>query len=194
MAMQQLSEKGRRLLRATQTIQAMYSVPLPLGLCEHEKERQKNQKPKTMQSSPCQTDTPAGPRPAPCNPGLPGNLVHAPLTVAWRSRPSATDLCVPRRLRSHFLSSIWLSPAFLAPSTVAKLSPKYLSCPLLTRVTTVALLPWQPPWANRLLSSRGAARWHQVAARLSFLSPATRCQELSSLAPCRLTYSGEQWA
>lgn len=44
MAMQQLSEKGPRLLRARPdylTIQAMYSVALPLSLSGHEKERRK---------------------------------------------------------------------------------------------------------------------------------------------------------
>lgn len=124
---------------------------------------------KTMQSSPFQR-RPASPAQAP------GNLVHAHThthtnsqaphraprpTVAWRNRPSATDLCVPRRLRRIFLSSIWLSPRFLAPSTVAKLSPKYLSWPSpLPGDDSGSSYPGQHPRKVGCWCPGGPARWH----------------------------------
>ena len=107
---------------------------------------------------------------------------RTPSTVAWRDRPSAAASCAPRRLRTIFLSSICLSPAFLAPSTVAKLSPKYLSSHSRCPVTTLAPVPCFSSWESRLLRPGGACKVAcgvSVAVRLSFPSPAcpaTRCQ------------------
>lgn len=119
-----------------------------------------------------------------------------PSTEAWHDRPSAADFCVPRRLRRIFLSSIWLSPAFLAPSTVAKLSPKYLSSHSRCLVTTVAPIPCLLSWNHRLLRPRGCCKVLGAAVRLSFPSPATRfcrCQSIQSPLPSHLKWRAKGW-
>lgn len=88
------------------------------------------------------------------------------------------------------------SPAFLAPSTVAKLSPKYLSRPLLCRVTTVAPLTLLVILAKSAVEGRGCCKMGRkwLLGSRSLVQPPVANGPPDPQSPpfCRLTYSGEE--